>query len=134
MKLRHFRLRTRRQIKELEHVLLYGVRSKRPVGHGQPTGHMFAETMEAAERMFQQLPRRAHTPLILHLLRMGRSLLPPPTPWGDVSPEEAAKLDHQMRHGPCFECGATTADEAGTKCHCAGDKDHCHGCDLWPDS
>lgn len=33
---------------------------------------------------------------------------------------------------PCVECGAMTAEEASVKCNCAGDKDHCHGCDLWP--
>ncbi len=52
-------------------------------------------------------------------------------PWGDVSPEEAARLTHQMKHGPCFECNAKTPEEAAAKCLCAGDKDHCHGCDLW---
>ena len=34
---------------------------------------------------------------------------------------------------PCKECGAMTRIEAGLKCICGGDKDHCHGCDLWPD-
>lgn len=34
---------------------------------------------------------------------------------------------------PCLECGATTQKEAETKCICSGDKDNCHGCDLWPD-
>jgi hypothetical protein len=35
---------------------------------------------------------------------------------------------------PCLECGAMTPEEASTKCICAGDKDSCHGCDLWPDT
>lgn len=34
---------------------------------------------------------------------------------------------------PCQECGAMTQEEAETMCICSGDKDHCHGCDLWPD-
>lgn len=34
---------------------------------------------------------------------------------------------------PCIECGAMTPEEAETKCICGGDKDHCHGCELWPD-
>jgi hypothetical protein len=34
---------------------------------------------------------------------------------------------------PCSECGAMTPEEAETLCICSGDKDHCHGCDLWPD-
>lgn len=34
---------------------------------------------------------------------------------------------------PCQECGAMTPQEAETRCVCGGDKDHCHGCDLWPD-
>ena len=34
---------------------------------------------------------------------------------------------------PCVECGATTPEEAETMCRCAGDKDDCHGCHLWPD-
>lgn len=33
---------------------------------------------------------------------------------------------------PCLECGAMTEIEAETKCNCGGDKDHCHGCELWP--
>jgi hypothetical protein len=61
-------------------------------------------------------------------------LVRPPSPWGDVSPEEDARLSHQMKHGPCFECGATTPEDANGKCKCAGDKDHCHGCDIWPDA
>jgi hypothetical protein len=34
---------------------------------------------------------------------------------------------------PCEECGAMTAKESETRCHGSGDKDTCHGCDLWPD-
>lgn len=34
---------------------------------------------------------------------------------------------------PCEECGAMTQKEAETMCICGGDKDHCHGCDLWLD-
>lgn len=34
---------------------------------------------------------------------------------------------------PCIECGAMTQEEAETKCHCGGDHDYCHGCELWPD-
>jgi hypothetical protein len=33
---------------------------------------------------------------------------------------------------PCNECGAMTTREAETLCKCGGDRDHCHGCDLWP--
>ena len=36
-----------------------------------------------------------------------------------------------LKKPPCMECGATTLKEAGTKCNCAGDKDHCHGCEIW---
>jgi hypothetical protein len=34
---------------------------------------------------------------------------------------------------PCQECGAMTPEESESKCICAGDKDDCHGCHLWPD-
>ena len=34
---------------------------------------------------------------------------------------------------PCLECGAATPEEAEKMCICAGDKDNCHGCELWPD-
>lgn len=34
---------------------------------------------------------------------------------------------------PCLECGAMTSKEAETMCICNGDKDDCHGCELWPD-
>lgn len=33
----------------------------------------------------------------------------------------------------CRECGAVSVDEAEIKCLCSGDKEHCHGCDIWPD-
>lgn len=33
----------------------------------------------------------------------------------------------------CVECGAKTPEEAEKLCKCGGDKDHCHGVDLWPD-
>ncbi len=33
---------------------------------------------------------------------------------------------------PCLECGAVTLLEANDKCLCGGDKDDCHGCELWP--
>lgn len=33
----------------------------------------------------------------------------------------------------CWECGAKNLDEAGNMCHCAGDKDWCHGCIVWPE-
>jgi len=53
------------------------------------------------------------------------------------SPEEldAAIEDWHTRYQqpPCQECGAMTPEEAEAKCRCSGDKDHCHGCDLWPD-
>ena len=42
-------------------------------------------------------------------------------------------MDERYARPPCLECGAETQAEAETKCNCAGDKDHCHGCDLWPD-
>lgn len=46
---------------------------------------------------------------------------------------EAAEVEERMKSPPCVECGAMTEEEAGTKCRCAGDKDDCHGCRLWPD-
>lgn len=46
---------------------------------------------------------------------------------------ECARMDEARKSPPCMECGAMTAGEAGTRCHCAGDKDDCHGCKLWPD-
>lgn len=46
---------------------------------------------------------------------------------------EIATADERAKHPPCMECGAKTAKEAETMCHCSGDKDDCHGCQLWPD-
>lgn len=34
---------------------------------------------------------------------------------------------------PCCECGATSEEQARTMCICNGEKDDCHGCELWPD-
>lgn len=47
---------------------------------------------------------------------------------------EVRRIEEAMKSPPCVECGAMTADEAGTRCCCAGDKDDCHGCRLWPDA
>jgi hypothetical protein len=63
--------------------------------------------------------------------------------WGDARYNTLAESDRawagyfdaeaqKYRNPPCGECGAMTPDEAATKCNCAGDKDHCHGCELWP--
>lgn len=56
------------------------------------------------------------------------------------NPNEAIKMaagiaaaDERAKNPPCMECGARTAKEAETMCHCSGDKDDCHGCQLWPD-
>jgi hypothetical protein len=38
----------------------------------------------------------------------------------------------RMKMAPCLECGANDEYEAGEICHCAGDKDSCHGTNLWP--
>lgn len=46
---------------------------------------------------------------------------------------ELAAAEARYRAPPCQECGATTLEEAEKICRCGGDKDHCHGCDLWPD-
>lgn len=57
----------------------------------------------------------------------------------DVTVDGVPKFEIEVRMAepdrskpPCLECGAMTEEEAETKCICAGDKDHCHGCDLWP--
>lgn len=41
--------------------------------------------------------------------------------------------DFLVQFPPCQECGAKTEKEAEEACICAGDKDHCHGCELWKD-
>lgn len=46
---------------------------------------------------------------------------------------EVAEAQERYSRPPCLECGAETQEEAETKCHCSGDKDHCHGCELWPE-
>ena len=43
------------------------------------------------------------------------------------------EADEKLQKPPCLECGAMTAKEAETMCICGGDKDYCHGQDLWPD-
>lgn len=35
--------------------------------------------------------------------------------------------------GSCAECGAKNPEQASTMCRCSGDKDDCHGGQLWPD-
>lgn len=48
-----------------------------------------------------------------------------------VLPELEA--EERFYEPPCMECGAKTPEEAETVCRCGGDKDDCHGCQLWPD-
>lgn len=53
------------------------------------------------------------------------------------NPELAAQIaadNERYNQAPCLECGAETPLEAETMCVCAGDKDDCHGCHLWPDA
>ena len=45
--------------------------------------------------------------------------------------ELEAEVKSLMETPPCRECGAMTLKEAETRCRCGGDKDHCHGIDLW---
>lgn len=47
--------------------------------------------------------------------------------------DEDVDLDTYPGGPPCSECGAKTKKEAETMCICSGDKDSCHGCDLWLD-
>lgn len=41
--------------------------------------------------------------------------------------------EQERQKPPCQECGAMTQEEAHGLCRCGGDKDDCHGCQLWPD-
>lgn len=38
-----------------------------------------------------------------------------------------------LTNPPCMDCGASTSEQAATMCLCGGDRDHCHGCEIWPD-
>lgn len=44
-----------------------------------------------------------------------------------------SEIESIMSAPPCRECGAMTEKEAEEKCTCSGDKDHCHGCEVWPE-
>lgn len=44
---------------------------------------------------------------------------------------ERLKSEDYSFKGSCMECGAHSPREAETMCICGGDKDHCHGVDLW---
>lgn len=48
--------------------------------------------------------------------------------WRDM-----VEADERRKSPPCLECGAETVEDAEHMCLCGGDRDHCHGCDLWPD-
>lgn len=39
--------------------------------------------------------------------------------------------DCRMISSPCLECGAKDEYQAQEMCLCGGDKDHCHGVQLW---
>ncbi len=52
----------------------------------------------------------------------------------EADSEEMRKIfDERRKFPPCLECGAETPEQSETMCICSGDKDHCHGCELWPD-
>lgn len=42
--------------------------------------------------------------------------------------------DWWEKQSRCTECGAASIEEAEKTCVCSGDKDHCMGCDLWPET
>jgi hypothetical protein len=46
---------------------------------------------------------------------------------------ECCGSGRDLKAPPCMECGAMTLEEADNKCKCAGDKDWCYGCQLWPE-
>ncbi len=82
--------------------------------------------------------------MLIALCKMGqRDPVPPPItdderdPWdatflADEPPIYEPGMSVFPGEPPCLECGANTEEEAQTLCHCAGDKDDCHGCQLWP--
>lgn len=53
---------------------------------------------------------------------------------GECGAEIHREAFELMSKPPCNECGAMTTKEAETLCKCGGDRDHCHGCDLWPNA
>ncbi len=54
-------------------------------------------------------------------------------PYSGFCPQCNSEQEERLKKPSCVECGAKTQEEAATLCICSGDKDHCHGCDLWPD-
>lgn len=86
-----------------------------------------------------------HAQTMRDLLQCFRAWEPDARVLGNVRAEDAAAaVEYCLRdlgledvaawhQPPCQECGAMTQEEAETKCHCGGDKDDCHGCQLWPD-
>lgn len=85
---------------------------------------------------------RCHAQTVRDLIACCRAWEPGVRILGNVRAEDAAaaldymlpELEAEERYGspPCMECGAKTEEEAGRMCRCAGDKDDCHGCRLWP--
>ena len=60
----------------------------------------------------------------------------PPTPSAGSTGSTASAspvAEPDWTKPPCQECGATTLEEAEKMCICSGDKDYCHGQELWPD-
>lgn len=41
-------------------------------------------------------------------------------------------IERDRNEPPCIECGAEDIKEAEKLCICNGDKDYCHGQELWP--
>tara|TARA_R110002020_G_scaffold461823_4_gene681003 strand:+ start:3625 stop:3891 length:267 start_codon:yes stop_codon:yes gene_type:complete len=50
----------------------------------------------------------------------------------DIAINELNSIE-MLSTAPCIECGAMNEKEAEKLCNCSGDKDDCHGCQLWPE-
>lgn len=90
------------------------------------------------------VPVRRHLHTVRKMLERCREAVEPSLMvLGDVRADEAIaalaymlpELEAEVRFydPPCMECGAKTPEEAEKLCNCGGDKDDCHGCQLWPD-
>ena len=89
------------------------------------------------------VPVRRHLQTMRELLACFNAWEPQVRVLGNVRADDAAAavtyvlkdLEQEARfyEPPCMECGAKTPEEAGKLCRCGGDKDDCHGCQLWPD-
>lgn len=122
---------------------LYGLQTQLASQKNLGVRFVMGRVLREFRKLMDKLLFTAHAQTVRELLACCRAWEPDVRILGNVRAADAAaalaymlpllESEERFASPPCLECGAMTQEEAGRKCICAGDKDDCHGCRLWPD-